>query len=311
MSEDIVIVDAGRTAIGNFGGSLSSLPAPTLGAEVIKVLLERTGLKKDLVDEVIMGQVLTAGSGQNPARQTSISAGLPYEVSSMTINMVCGSGLKAIHLAMQAIASGDADIVIAGGQENMSMAPHVLPNSRNGSTMGDWKLVDTMVNDGLWDVYNNYHMGKTAENVAEKYCLNRKVQDEFAAQSQQRFEKAQQDNRFVDEIIPISIPQRKGDAIIFKKDEYPRAGTTAESLSKLRPAFEKEGTVTAGNASGINDGAAALILMKKSKAEELGLKSMGRVVSFASAGVDPAYMGAAPIPASKSAWKKRVGVLMI
>ncbi|MEW8660634.1 MAG: acetyl-CoA C-acetyltransferase [Candidatus Thiodiazotropha endolucinida] len=298
MSENIVIVGAARSAIGSFGGSLAGIPGHQLGASIIKGLLERTGVGPEQVDEVILGQVLTAGTGQNPARQAAIAAGLPVETSALTINKVCGSGLKAVHLAMQAVACGDADIVIAGGQENMSMAPHLLPNSRNGSKMGDWKMIDSMIVDGLWDAFNNYHMGTTAENIAGKFNLSREDQDAFAAASQQKAEAALNERIFADEIIPIEIPQRRGDPIVFDRDEFPRPGTTAESLGKLRPAFSKEGSVTAGNASGINDGAAAVMVMSETKAKALGLTPMVRVVAFASAGVDPSIMGTGPIPAS-------------
>ena len=304
MSENIVIVAAVRTAVGSFGGSLSSLQATELGATVLKELLERTGVKPDQIDEVILGQVLTAGAGQNPARQTVIKSGLPYEVPAMTINKVCGSGLKAVHLAMQAVACGDADIVIAGGQESMSQSPHVLPRSREGQRMGDWKMVDSMIVDGLWDAFNQIHMGTTAENIAKKYGFTREAQDAFAAASQQKTEAAIKSGRFTDEIVPVSIPQRKGDPVVFAQDEFPRPGTTAESLAKLRPAFDKEGTVTAGNASGLNDGAAMVMVMKESKAKELGLTPMARIVAFSSAGVDPAIMGTGPIPASTECLKK-------
>ncbi|ODB89705.1 acetyl-CoA acetyltransferase [Candidatus Thiodiazotropha endoloripes] len=308
MSENIVIVGAARSAIGTFGGSLAKIPGHELGATVIKGLLERAGVKPDQVDEVILGQVLTAGTGQNPARQASLAAGLPVETPALTINKVCGSGLKAVHLAMQAVACGDAEIVVAGGQENMSLAPHVLPNSRNGSKMGDWKMVDTMIKDGLWDAFNNYHMGTTAENIAQKFGFTREAQDEFAAASQQKTEAALNDQVFSDEIVPIEIPQRRGDPVVFDRDEFPRAGTTAESLGKLRPAFSKEGSVTAGNASGLNDGAAVVLVMSESRAKELGLKPMAKIVAFSSAGVDPAIMGTGPIPAStkcleKAGWK--------
>ncbi|MEW7999673.1 MAG: acetyl-CoA C-acetyltransferase [Candidatus Thiodiazotropha endolucinida] len=308
MSENIVIVGAARSAIGSFGGSLAGIPGHQLGAAIIKGLLERTGVGPEQVDEVILGQVLTAGTGQNPARQAAIAAGLPVETSALTINKVCGSGLKAVHLAMQAVACGDADIVIAGGQENMSMAPHLLPNSRNGSKMGDWKMIDSMIVDGLWDAFNNYHMGTTAENIAGKFNLSREDQDAFAAASQQKAEAALNERVFADEIIPIEIPQRRRDPIVFDRDEFPRPGTTAESLGKLRPAFSKEGSVTAGNASGINDGAAAVMVMSETKAKALGLTPMVRVVAFASAGVDPSIMGTGPIPAStkcldKAGWK--------
>ncbi|MDX9988669.1 acetyl-CoA C-acetyltransferase [Thiothrix unzii] len=304
MQDNIVIVAAGRTALGTFGGSLSSLPASELGATVIKGLLERSGLKPEQINEVILGQVLTAGVGQNPARQAVLSAGLPVEVPAMTINKVCGSGLKAVHLAYQAVACGDADIVIAGGQETMSASAHVLPGSRNGQKMGDWKLVDTMIKDGLWCATNDYHMGMTAENIAAQYGFTREAQDEFAAGSQQKTEAAQKSGAFNDEIIPVVIPQRKGDPLVFNTDEFPRAGTTAASLGKLRPAFKKDGSVTAGNASGINDGAAAVIVMTAAKAAELGLTPMARIVAFSSAGVDPAIMGTGPIPATTKCLEK-------
>jgi acetyl-CoA C-acetyltransferase len=308
VSEDIVIVAAGRTAVGNFGGSLAGIPASQLGSHVISGLLARSGIQPEQIDEVILGQVLTAGTGQNPARQAAMGAGIPHSVPAMTINKVCGSGLKAVHLAMQAIACGDAEVVIAGGQENMSQSPHVLPKSRDGNKMGDWKLIDSMIVDGLWDAFNNYHMGVTAENIAREYQFSREEQDAFAAASQQKAEAAQKADRFVEEIIPVEIPQRKGDPIVFAQDEFPRHGTTAEKLGKLRPAFNREGTVTAGNASGINDGAAAVIVTTASKANELGLEPLARLRAFASAGVDPAIMGTGPIPAStrcleKSGWK--------
>lgn len=298
MSE-VVIVKALRTAIGTFGGSLAGVPAPQLGAVVIKALIEQTGIAPEAVDEVILGQVLTAGSGQNPARQASVLAGLPHSVPAMTINKVCGSGLKAVHLAAQAIRCGDADIIIAGGQENMSASPHVLMGSRSGQKMGDWKMVDSMIVDGLWDAFNDYHMGITTENIAEKYGITREEQDAFAAATQQKCEAAQNDNRFADEIVPVEIPQRKGDPVVFDRDEFPRAGVTAESLAKLRPAFKKDGTVTAGNASGINDGAAAVLVMSAAKAAELGLEPIAKVAAYANAGVDPAIMGTGPIPASQ------------
>jgi acetyl-CoA C-acetyltransferase len=304
MSENAVIVAALRTPVGSFGGSLASLPASALGAVVVKGLLEKTGLAPEQIDEVILGQVLTAGVGQNPARQTTLNAGLPHKVPAMTINKVCGSGLKAVHLAMQAVACGDAEIVIAGGQESMSQSAHVLPGSRDGKRMGDWKMVDTMIVDGLWDAFNQCHMGVTAENIAKKYDFSRELQDNFAADSQQKTEAAQAAGRFDDEIVPVEIPQRKGDPVVFSKDEFPRAGTTADKLAKLRPAFDKEGTVTAGNASGINDGAAAVIVMSESKAKQLGLQPLARIVAFASAGVDPAIMGTGPIPASTKCLEK-------
>ena len=308
MNHEIVIVAATRTALGSFGGSLSSVPAHKLGAEVIASLLQKTGVNKDQIDEVILGQVLTAGSGQNPARQAAIAAGLPNITPAMTINKVCGSGLKAVQLAYQAVACGDAEIVIAGGQENMSLSGHVLPQSRQGKKMGPWEMVDTMVVDGLWCVFNDYHMGVTAENIATKFGYSREAQDEFALQSQHKTESAQKSDLFKDEITPISIPQRRGDDIVFDADEYPRHGATEDSLSKLRPAFKKDGTVTAGNASGINDGAAAVMVMSSSKAKQLGLKPMVKIASYASAGVDPAIMGTGPIPAStkcleKAGWK--------
>ncbi|MBL1141314.1 MAG: acetyl-CoA C-acetyltransferase [Proteobacteria bacterium] len=304
MADNVVIVAAARTAVGNFGGTLAGLPAHTLGATVIAEVVKRAGIKPEQVDEVIFGQVLTAGSGQNPARQAAIHAGLPNSVPSMTINKVCGSGLKTVHLAAQAIKCGDADIIIAGGQENMSLSPHVLPKSRNGQKMGDWKMQDSMIVDGLWDAFNNYHMGTTAENIAKQYDISREEQDEFAAASQQKTEAAQKAGKFDEEIVPVEIPQRKGDPIIFSKDEFPKAGVTAEGLTKLRPAFDKEGTVTAANASGINDGAAAVLVMSESKAKELGLEPMATIKAYSSAGVDPAIMGTGPIPASKLCMEK-------
>ena len=308
MNHEIVIVAATRTALGSFGGSLSSIPAHKLGAEVIASLLKKTGVNKDQIDEVILGQVLTAGSGQNPARQAAIEAGLPYQTPSMTINKVCGSGLKAVQLAFQAIACGDAEIVIAGGQESMSLSSHVLPKSREGKKMGPWAMIDTMVVDGLWCAFNDCHMGVTAENIATKFDYSRQSQDEFALESQQKTEAAQKSDLFRDEITPISIPQRRGDDIIFDSDEFPRHSTSIDSLANLRPAFAKDGTVTAGNASGINDGAAAVMVMSASKAQELKLEPMARIVSYSSAGVDPSIMGTGPIPAStkcleKAGWK--------
>lgn len=304
MTENVVIVAAGRTAIGNFNGSLASLPATTLGARVIRSLLEQSGVSPDQVNEVILGNVLTAGAGMNPARQAAIGAGIPATIPSMTINKVCGSGLKAVALAAQSIRAGDAEIVVAGGQESMSQAPHVLPNSRNGQKMGEWKLVDSMINDGLWDVFNNYHMGVTAENIVKKYGISREEQDEFAAASQNKAEAAINAGKFKDEIIPIEIPQRKGDPVVFDTDEFPRAGVTAEGLGQLRPAFDKEGTVTAGNASGINDGAAATIVMSESKAKTLGLTPIARISAYGTAGVDPTIMGTGPIPASQLCLKR-------
>lgn len=301
---DIVIVAAARTAVGKFGGALSTTPASQLGATVIQNLLSRTGLSGEQINEVILGQVLTAGVGQNPARQAVIQAGLPQAVPAFTINKVCGSGLKAVMLAAQAIRDGDSDIIIAGGQENMSMSPHVLPNSRNGQRMGDWKLVDTMINDGLWDVYNQYHMGITAENVAKQYSISRQAQDELALLSQQKASAAQDAGRFKDEIVPVSIAQKKGDPIVFDADEYINRKTTAEALQNLRPAFDKAGSVTAGNASGINDGAAAVMVMTAAKAASLGLTPLARIASYASAGLDPAYMGMGPVPASRKALER-------
>ncbi len=304
MPENVVIVAALRTPVGNFGGSLASLPATALGATVVKALLEKTGLDPEQVDEVILGQVLAAGVGQNPARQTTLNAGLPHKVPAMTINKVCGSGLKAVHLAMQAVALGEAEVVIAGGQESMSQSAHVVPGSRQGQRMGDWKMIDTMLSDGLMDAFSQCHMGVTAENIAKHYDFSRDLQDRFAAASQQKTEQAQAANRFADEIVPVTVPQRKGDPVIFERDEFPRAGTSAETLGKLRPAFDKEGTVTAGNASGVNDGAAAVMVMSEAKAKALGLTPLARIVAFASAGVDPAIMGTGPIPASTRCLEK-------
>lgn len=304
MSEKVVIVAAARTAIGSFGGTLAGTPATTLGAKVISALLSQTGLEPGQVDEVILGQVLTAGAGQNPARQAAIEAGLPASVPSMTINKVCGSGLKAVHLAAQAIKCGDAEVVLAGGQENMSLAPHVLPGSRGGQKMGDWKLKDSMIVDGLWCAFNDYHMGATAENIARKFNISRADQDEFAAATQQKTEAAQAAGKFDDEIIPLEIPQRKGDPIVFSADEFPRAGVTAEGLGKLRPAFDKEGSVTAANASGLNDGAAVVVVMSEKKARELNLAPLARIIAYASAGVDPAIMGTGPVPASQKCLEK-------
>ncbi|MGF6238843.1 MULTISPECIES: acetyl-CoA C-acetyltransferase [Paraburkholderia] len=296
---DVVIVSAARTAVGKFGGSLAKIAAPDLGALVVRAALERAGVKPEQVSEVILGQVLTAGSGQNPARQALIKAGLPLAVPGMTINKVCGSGLKAVMLAANAIIAGDADIVVAGGQENMSAAPHVLPGSRDGFRMGDAKLIDSMIVDGLWDVYNQYHMGVTAENVAKEYGITREQQDAFAALSQNKAEAAQKAGRFDDEIVPVEIPQRKGEPLRFATDEFVRHGVTAESLAGLKPAFSKEGTVTAANASGLNDGAAAVLVMSAKKAEALGLKPLARIKAYASAGVDPKVMGMGPVPASR------------
>ena len=301
---DIVIVAAARTAVGKFGGSLAKTPASELGAVVIKDLLRRTGLSGDQISEVILGQVLTAGCGQNPARQAVIKAGLPQGVPAMTINKVCGSGLKAVMLGVQAIRDGDAEIVIAGGQENMSLSPHVVPNSRDGQRMGNWQMVDSMINDGLWDVYNQYHMGITAENVAKQYGISREEQDALALASQQKAAAAQDAGKFKDEIVPVVIPQKKGDPLVFDTDEYLNRKSNAEALAGLRPAFDKAGSVTAGNASGINDGAAAVVLMTAEKAQQLGLKVLGRIKSYASAGLDPAYMGMGPVPASRRALER-------
>jgi acetyl-CoA C-acetyltransferase len=296
--EDIVIVGAARSAIGKFGGTLAKTAAADLGAHVLKKLLERSGVQPEQVSEVILGQVLAAGVGQNPARQAAIKAGLPDMIPAMTINKVCGSGLKAVMLAAQSVANGDSDIVIAGGQENMSAAPHVLNGSRDGFRMGDAKMTDSMIVDGLWDAFNQYHMGVTAENVAKEYVVTREEQDAFAVASQQKTEAAQKAGRFKDEIIPFEIPSRKG-PVVFADDEYPRHGATLEAMQGLKPAFDKNGTVTAGNASGINDGAAAVIVTSARKAKELGLKPIARIRAFASAGVDPKYMGMGPVPASK------------
>ncbi len=301
---DVVIVAATRTAIGSFGGTLASLSAVELGATVIQALITKTGIPADSVDEVLMGQVLCAGAGQNPARQASIKAGLPASVPAMTINKVCGSGLKAVHLAAQAIACGDADVIIAGGQESMSNAPHAMPNSRNGQRLGPITMVDTMIVDGLWDAFNDYHMGITAENIACDYNISREEQDAFAAASQQKALAAIEAGRFTDEITPVTIPQRKGDPITFKVDENPRAGITEEKLAGMRPAFNKEGSVTAGNASSLNDGAAAVMLMSHSKASELGLPVLATIKGYANAGVEPRIMGTGPIPATKKCLAK-------
>ena len=301
---EVVIVAATRTAIGSFQGSLASISAPQLGAIVLRRLLEQTGVNPEHVDEVILGQVLTAGSGQNPARQTAIHAGLPVTTPAFTLNKVCGSGLKALHLGAQAIRCGDAEVIIAGGQENMSLSPYVLPGARTGLRMGHGKVVDSMIEDGLWDAFNDIHMGITAENLAEKYQLSREQQDAFAAASQQKATEAIAAGRFVDEITPVSIPQRKGDPLIFDTDEQPRAGTTAQSLAKLRPAFKKDGTVTAGNASSLNDGAAAVMLMSAEKAKALGLPVLARIVAYANAGVDPTIMGIGPVAATQKCLSK-------
>ena len=302
--EDIVIVSAARTAVGKFGGSLAKTPATELGAAVLKALIERSGLSADQVGEVIMGQVLTAGAGQNPARQAVIKAGFPHAIPGLSINAVCGSGLKAVMLAAQSVATGDSEIVIAGGQENMSASPHVLNGSRDGQRMGDWKMVDSMIVDGLWDVYNQYHMGITAENVAKKYGIDRDMQDALALASQQKAAAAQDAGKFKDEIVPFSIAQKKGEPLIFSTDEFVNRKTTAEVLAGLRPAFDKAGGVTAGNASGINDGAAAVMVMTAKKAAALGLKPLARIASYATSGLDPAFMGMGPVPASTKALQR-------
>lgn len=302
--EDIVIVSAARTAVGKFGGALAKTPATELGAIVIREAIARAGLSADQIGEVIMGQVLTAGAGQNPARQASMKAGVAKETPSLTINAVCGSGLKAVMLAAQAVAWGDSDIVVAGGQESMSLAPHVLPGSRDGQRMGDWKLVDTMIVDGLWDVYNQYHMGITAENVAKQYGITRDMQDALALASQQKAAAAQDAGRFVDEIVGVSLAQKKGDPILFNADEYLNRKTNAEALAGLRPAFDKAGSVTAGNASGLNDGAAAVVVMSARKAAALGLKPLARIAAFGTSGLDPATMGMGPVPASRKALQR-------
>jgi len=302
--EDIVIVAATRTAVGKFGGSLAGIAATELGSIVIKEALARAKLSPDQVGEVIMGQVLAAGAGQNPARQALLKSGIDKSVPALTINAVCGSGLKAVMLAAQSVAYGDSEIVIAGGQENMSLAPHVLPNSRNGQRMGDWKLVDTMITDGLWDVYNKYHMGITAENVAKQYDISRQAQDELALGSQTKAAAAQDAGKFKDEIVSVSIPQKKGDPVVFEKDEFINRKTNAEGLAGLRPAFDKAGGVTAGNASGLNDGAAAVVVMTAKKAAALGLTPLGRIASFATVGLDPAIMGMGPVGASRKALER-------
>ena len=302
--EDIVIVSAARTAVGKFGGALAKTPATELGAIVIREAIARAGLSFDQIGEVIMGQVLTAGVGQNAARQASIKAGVAKETPALTINAVCGSGLKAVMLAAQAVAWGDSEIVVAGGQENMSLAPHVLPGSRDGQRMGDWKLIDTMIVDGLWDVYNQYHMGITAENVAKQYGITRDMQDALALASQQKAAAAQDAGKFVDEIVGVSLAQKKGDPILFNTDEYLNRKTNAEALAGLRPAFDKAGSVTAGNASGLNDGAAAVVVMSAKKAAALGLKPLARIAAFGTSGLDPATMGMGPVPASRKALQR-------
>ncbi|GAA0637488.1 acetyl-CoA C-acetyltransferase [Halomonas beimenensis] len=301
--QEVVIVAARRTAVGAFGGSLAGIPASDLGAHVIKDILASTGVAPDQVDEVLLGQVLTAGVGQNPARQASIKAGLPEGVPAMTINKVCGSGLKALHLATQAIRCGDAELILAGGQENMSLAPHVLPHSRTGQRMGDWKALDTMVHDGLWDAFNDYHMGITAENLAEKYGITREQMDEFAAGSQQKAAAAIREGKFKGQIVPVEIPQRKGDPLVFDTDENPRE-VTAEKLGGMRPAFKKDGTVTAGNASSINDGAAVVMICSAEKAQALGLEPLARIKAYSNAAVDPAIMGIGPAPATRRCLEK-------
>ncbi len=312
MSNDIAILAATRTAIGSYQGTLSGLPAHALGAALIRGIVEKTGIAPAEIDEVVLGQILTAGSGQNPARQAAIAAGLPHAVPALSLNKVCGSGLKAVHLAAQAIALGDADLVLAGGQESMSLAPYVLPKARTGLRLGHAQLEDSLIRDGLWDAFNDYHMGITAENLAERYGITRAQQDAFAADSQRKAAEAIAAGRFQDEITPISIPQRKGDPVLFDTDEQPRAGTTAEALAKLRPAFKKDGTVTAGNASTINDGAAVLLLASAQKAEALGLPVLAWIRGYASAGVDPAVMGIGPVPATQKTLNKagwRIGDL--
>jgi acetyl-CoA C-acetyltransferase len=301
---DVVIVAATRTAIGSFQGALAGIPATELGAAVIRHLLEQTGVDPSQIDEVILGQVLSAGAGQNPARQTAIKAGLPHTVPALTLNKVCGSGLKAVHLAVQAIRCGDAELVIAGGQENMSLSPYVLPKARTGLRMGHAQLVDTMIQDGLWDAFNDYHMGITAENLAQKYSISREKQDAFAAASQQKAAAAIEGGRFKSEITPILIPQRKGDPLVFDTDEQPRVDSTAQALAKLKPAFQKDGSVTAGNSSTLNDGAAVLLLASAAKAEALGLPILARIKAYASAGVDPALMGIGPVPATRLTLEK-------
>ncbi|RDI15562.1 acetyl-CoA C-acetyltransferase [Comamonas sp. AG1104] len=299
--EDIVIVSAVRTAVGKFGGSLAKIPATQLGATVISEALARAKVAKDQVGEVIMGQVLTAAAGQNPARQAMMAAGIAKETPALTINAVCGSGLKAVMLAAQAVATGDSEIVVAGGQENMSLSPHAVPNSRDGQRMGDWKMVDTMIVDGLWDVYNQYHMGITAENVAKEKNVSRAQQDALALASQQKAAAAQDAGKFKDEIVPVSIPQRKGDPIVFDSDEYVNRKTNADVLATLKPAFDKAGSVTAGNASGLNDGAAAVVVMTAAKAKALGLKPLAKIVSYATSGLAPEVMGLGPVYATRKA----------
>ena len=302
--EDIVIVSAVRTPVGKFGGSLAKIPATELGSIVVREAIARAGLQPDQVGEVIMGQVLAAGAGQNPARQAMMKAGVAKETPALTINAVCGSGLKAVMLAAQAVATGDSEIVVAGGQENMSASGHVLSGSRDGQRMGDWKMVDTMIVDGLWDVYNQYHMGVTAENVAKEHGVTREMQDALALGSQQKAAAAQDAGKFADEIVPVSLPQKKGDPVVFDQDEYLNRKTNADVLGKLRPAFDKAGSVTAGNASGLNDGAAAVVVMTAKKAKELGLEPLARIVSYATSGLDPATMGMGPVSATRKALER-------
>lgn len=302
--KDVVIVSAARTPIGSFGGTLKTTSARTLGAVSVKEAIKRAGIKPEMIDEVVLGCVLQGGQGQNVSRQIAIDAGIPFEVPSMTVNKVCGSGLRSVELAAQIIRSGDADIVVAGGVESMTTAGYVMPHARSGARMGDTSMVDMMVHDGLWEIFNNYHMGITAENIASQYGITREEQDQFAVNSQQKAEKAIKEGKFKDEIVPVVIPNRKGDPTVFDTDEYPKFGTTMEKVSKLRPAFKKDGTVTAANSSGINDSGCALVVMSREKAEELGLKPICSIVSFASAGVDPKVMGLGPIPSSRKALKK-------
>ncbi len=301
---EVVIASAVRTAIGAFGGSLKSIPVVELGAVVVKEALKRAGLEAEVIDEVILGHVLQGGKGQNTARQAAVKAGVPYEIPAFTVNKVCGSGLKSVNLAVQAVKTGDADIIIAGGMENMSRSGYLVDEMRWGSKMGNSEFTDLMIKDGLWDIFNDYHMGITAENIADKWKLTREMQDKFAADSQQKTEKAIKSGRFEDEIVAVKVPQRKKEDLVFKEDEHPRFGTTKEKLAKLRPAFKKDGTVTAGNSSGINDGAAAVVVMSKDKAEEMGIKPLASVISYASGGVDPAFMGTGPVPATNKALKK-------
>ncbi|GCD10149.1 acetyl-CoA C-acetyltransferase [Clostridium tagluense] len=301
---DVVIVSAVRTAVGSFGGALAKLSAVEIGTIAAKEAIKRSGVKPELIQEAVIGNVIQAGLGQNVARQIAIYAGMSEESSALTINKICGSGLRAVSMAAQFIMCGDADIVLAGGTESMSNAPYALPNNRWGARMGDGKIVDTMINDSLWDAFNNYHMGVTAENIAEKWNITREEQDQFSLKSQLKAEKAIKEGKFKDEIVPVSIPQRKGDPIIFDTDEFPKAGSTIEKLRKLKPAFKKDGTVTAGNASGINDGAAMFIVMSKAKAEELGVKPLVTIKAYASGGVDPKIMGYGPVPASRKALEK-------